>query len=148
MIAHQAQLIADWVLVYDTDQSLKGDVFVRSTGLMGRILKVQRDAMRLQMLNLCLNSEVLLQAIGVKGILEMFRPSLEGLDLNPDDILPSKAKIEEQDALMRIAQMLKAAGGAADAAQEPAGGMQSGVAPVEQPAPAAPGGVAERRGAA
>lgn len=150
MIAHQAQLTADWVLVYDPDQSLKGDVFVRSIGLMGRILKVQRDAMRLQMLNLCLNSEVLLRAIGVAGVIEMFRPSLEGLDLNPDDILPSKAKIEEQDALMQIAQIVKAAGGMPDAQQGAGegGGMQSGVAPVEQPAPVAPGGVAERRGAA
>ena len=153
LISHQAQLTADWVLVYDKDQSLKGDVFVRSVGLMGRILKVQRDAMRLQILNLCLNSQVLLQAIGVKGIIEMFRPSLEGLDLNPDDILPSKAKIEEQDMIMKIAQLIQAAGGAnapqgTEAAPDGGAGMQSGVAPVEQPAPAAPGGVAERRGAA
>jgi hypothetical protein len=114
-------------------------------GLIGRILKVQRDAMRIQLLNLCLNSEVLLQAVGVKGVIEMFRPSLEGLDLNPDDILPSKARIREQDIVMQISQLVKAAGGLAEEGSPAGGGMQSGVAPVEAPAG---GAVAERRGVA
>ena len=149
-IARVARMTADWVLLYDEDQSIKGDVYVRSVGLIGRVLKVQRDAARLQLLNLCLNSQLLTQSIGVKGIIELFRPSLIDLDINPDDVLPSKAEIGEQDALMKIAQVVQAVGGGDAARQEDAagGGMQSGVSPVEQPGAAPQGGVAERRGAA
>lgn len=151
LISRVARLTADWVLVYDDDQSLKGDVFVRSVGLIGRILKVQRDAARLQLLNLCLNSQMLTQTIGVKGIIELFRPSLVDLDINPDDIIPSKARIKEQDAIMQIAQIVKSVGGMSGGGEdEPApAGMQSGVAPVQQNQELVqPGTVAERRGAA
>lgn len=151
MISRCARMTADWVLIYDNDQSLKGDVYIRSVGLIGRVQKTQRDGMRLQILNMCLNSQILVQAIGVKGILELFRPSLDGLDLNPDEIMPSKARIKEQDEIMQIAQILKATGGAGtggDVAPEQGTGMQSGVAPVDSPAPAVEGQVAERRGAA
>lgn len=147
-IARVARLTADWVLLYDKDQSIKGDVYVRSVGLIGRVLKVQRDAARLQLLNLCLNSELLTQSIGVGGIIELFRPSLVDLDINPDDILPSKADVEEQDALMKIARLIQAAGGANEPPPQATTGMQSGVSPVGEPPPAQPGGVAERRGAA
>ena len=157
-IARVARLTADWVLLYDKDESLKGDVYVRSVGLIGRVLKVQRDAARLQLLNLCLNSQLLTQSIGVKGVMELFRPSLVDLDINPDDIIPSKAQIEEQDVVMRVAQVVKSLGGMAGGGQQPApeegeggeegGGMQSGVSPVGENAAPAPGTVAERRGAA
>lgn len=151
IISKCARMTADWVLIYDKDQSLKGDVYIRSVGLIGRVQKTQREGMRLQILNMCLNSQILVQAIGVKGVLELFRPSLDGLDLNPDDIMPSKAKIKEQDEIMQIAQIIKATGGAGTgggAAPEQGSGMQSGVAPVDSPAPAVEGQVAERRGAA
>lgn len=148
-IVRIARMTADWVLLYDEDQSLKGDVFVRSVGLIGRVLKVQRDAARLQLLGMCLNSQLLTQAIGVKGIIELFRPSLVDLDINPGDIIPSKAKLEEQDAIMQISQIIQAAGGATAQPQPAAegAGMPSGVPPVEQPA-APQGAVEERRGVA
>ena len=146
-ISRAARMTADWVLLYDNDPAVKGDVYVRSVGLIGRVLKVQRDAARLQLLNMCLNSQVLTQTIGVKGIVEMFRPSIADLDLNPDDIIPNKYKIEQQDLLMQLAQLTQASGGQTqEQPLQQGGGMQPGVSPVAETMPA--GAVAERRGVA
>lgn len=149
-ISRVARLTADWVLLYDGDQAIKGDVYVRSVGLIGRVLKVKRDAARLQLLNLMLNSQVLTQLIGAKGIVEMFRPSLVDLDINPDDVIPSKERMKEQDLIMQIAQLSQATAAQQKALPQGApeegqgGGMQSGIAPIQEPQ----GAVEERRGVA
>lgn len=148
VITKVARLTADWVLLNDDDMDLKGDVEVRSVGLIGKILKVQRDQNRLQLLNLCLNSQLLNQAIGIKGIMQMFRPSLQDLDINPDDVIPSEGKLAELEAIQSIQQIFQATqasqGIQQAGAEAEASGMQSGIAPIEQPQ----GAVDDRRGVA
>lgn len=155
VITRIARLTADWVLLYDDDQSLKGDVYIRSVGLIGRVLKAQRDQSRLQLFNLIINNQMLSQMFGPNNILELLRPSIVDVDINPDDVMPSKGKIEEMEEMAKIKQIFEAtaqaqaaeqniAGPAQEEGQEEAAGAQSGIA---QP-PAIQGGVAERRAVA
>lgn len=145
-----ARLTADWVLINDDDMELKGDVEVRPIGIMGKILKAQNDQLRLQILNLCLNSQFMQGILGVKGILALFRPSLKDTNINPDDVAPSKERIEFLEGLEGLKQIvatIQAKQGISDVAaqtQNPGGGMSPGVAPVEK----VQGAVANRRGAA
>lgn len=147
VISPIARRTADWVLLNDDDVSIRGDVEIRSVGLIGKALKAQRDSARVQLFNLALNSQVLQQIIGVKGLTELFRPSLVDIDVNPDDVLPSKGRMEELELIQGIQQVFQATQ-ASNGVQENAGGagMSPGVEPVQQPEQQ--GGVAERRGVA
>lgn len=148
VISRIARLTADYVLVYDKDQSLKGDVNIRSVGLIGRILKVQRDQARLQLFNMVISNQNLAQMFGPTGIIEMLRPSVQDVDINPDDVLPSKGKLEEMEEVAKIRQLFEATAAAAGVQQNAAPQDAQGAPPgVAQP-PAVQGGVAERRGVA
>ena len=146
VISRVARLTADHVLIYDDDQSLKGDVNVRSVGLIGRILKAQRDQARLQLFNLIVNNPNLFQMFGPTGIIELLRPSVQDVDINPDDVMPSKGKLAEMEEVAKIRQLFEATSAAQGVQQNaaPPKGAQSGIA---QP-PAVRGGVAERRSVA
>ena len=147
IIVPTARRTADWVILNDDDMSIKGDVEIRSVGLIGKILKVQRDNARVQLFNMALNSQVLQQIIGPNGLMELFRPSLVDLDINPDDVIPSKGRLEEMatiEGIRQIFQATQAAQGAAQNAAHEGQGMQPGVQPPEEPQ----GGVSERRGVA
>ena len=163
VISRVARLTADWVLLNDDDMDLKGDVEVRSVGLIGRVLRAQRDQQRLQTLQLVLNSPLLSGAVGVRGAVALLRPSLRDVDVNPDDVLPSMARMAELEAVQAIRQVFDAtraaegvqaaAGPAAGQGAQEAPAAQGGApaiegAPAPDDAPPAPGSVAERRGAA
>lgn len=147
MTCDVARRVSNWVLISDDDMELKGDVEVIPQGMMGRILKAQNDQARLQLFNMVLNSQLMQGIIGVKGVLELFRPSLKDVNVNPDVIVPSLERLEMLEQVERIKQIF-AATQAADGVQrnssQVAGGAPAG---VEQP-PAVQGGVAQRRGAA
>ena len=145
-----AKQTADWILIYDDDMDLKGDVEVMAVGPMNKLLKAQHDQARLQLFNVCLNSQFLTSIIGVKGMVELFRPSLKDVDVNPDNVCPSPERIEMLEQFEQLKQILAAAGGARqnpDSGQQPAKGTNQGVAPVAAPSPTGGGGVAGRRGA-
>jgi hypothetical protein len=139
---------ADWELIFGDDMSLKGDVYVLPVGLIGRIMRVQRDQQRMQLFNMIVSNQFLLQLIGPKGIMALLRPSLKDLDVNPDDILPSEQRVAFMESIEQLKQLAMAE------EQGPQGGgeMQTQGAPpgvaqppqVEMPQ----GGVAERRAVA
>lgn len=143
-----ARRTANWVLIYDDDMELKGDIEVFANGIMGRINKAQNDQARLQILNMVLNSQMLSGILGVKGILELFRPSLKDVNVNPDNIAPSAERLEMLEQIEGIKQVF-AATQASDGVQQNAAEAQGGGAPpgIQQP-PAVQGGVSERRGVA
>ena len=144
------RMTADWIMLYGDDVSLRGDVEVVPVGLMGRILKAQSEQARLQMFSMVLNSQLLQQVAGIKGIVELWRPSLRDLDINPDNVCPSEERMEYLENLQRIQQIF-AATNAAQGVQGNAGGEDGAGAPpgVDQPpAPRRPGGVSERRAVA
>ena len=151
IICGPARLMADWVLVYDDDMDLKGDVEVRPVGIMGKILQAQNDQRRLQLLNLALNSQLMQRLLGAKGVLALFRPSLKETNVSPDDVMPPQERLEFVEAVERARQVgeaaaAQAAGAAARQGPEGGGegaGMMPGVAPV-----GGGGAVAERRAVA
>ena len=149
VISRVARLTADYVLVHDADQSLKGDVSVRSVGLIGRILKAQRDQARMQLFNMIVTNPNLLQMFGPTGVIELLRPSVQDVDINPDDVMPSKGRLKEMEELAKIRQLFEATSAAQGVMENsaPAAGGEGAPPGVAQP-PAVQGGVAERRNVA
>ena len=155
LITDVAKRVADWILISDDDMELKGDVEVRSIGMMGRILKAENDQSRIQLFNLCLNNQMMQQILGVKGIIELFRPSCKDIGINPDNVCPDTERLAMLEQIEQLKQLYAATNAqmgveanaakvaASGAPQGEGGGTDQGVEPVAQP-----GGVAERRAVA
>lgn len=148
VISRIARLTADYILVNDPDQELKGDVNVMPVGLVGKIMKAQRDQQRVALFNLIVQNQMLSQLIGPTGIIELLRPSLDDVDINPDDILPSKGRIKELETMANIRQLFEATSAASGAEENAAAQEGAGAPPgISQP-PQVQSGVAERRAVA
>ena len=157
---------ADYILLYDDNLELKGDCEVFPAGVMGKILRAQQDQQRLQLFNMVISNQFLLQMVGVKGVMALLRPSIQDVNINPDDVLPSEERVRELEQInyaMQLAQVaqaqMQAQNGAAQQ-QEAAMAQQAQAMPqqqqqaaagappgISQP-PAVQGGVANRRSAA
>ncbi len=140
----------DYILLYDDNLELKGDCEVLPAGVMGKILRAQQDQQRLQLFNMVVSNQFLLQLVGPKGVMALLRPSIQDVNINPDDVLPDENRVREMEQLQLITQLAQAQSAQAQAqtaqaeqAEQAAGGAPSGVSQ-----PPAPGSVAERRGAA
>lgn len=150
LIRTAVRRMADWELIYGDDMDLKGDVYVLPVGLIGRIMRVQRDQARMQLFNMIATNQFLLQLVGPKGVMSLLRPSLKDLDVNPDDILPNEQRVRFMEAVEELKQLVNAEAQVTQGAGEDAalgGGAPPGVAQppqVEMPQ----GGVAERRAVA
>lgn len=147
VIADVARRCADWILLYDDDMDLKGDVVVRPVGLMGKIMRAQQDQQRLSVFQMVTNNQFLTQAIGVKGIFELFRPTINDLNINPDNVIPSDDRMKILEQISQIKQIFEATS-AANGVQEnaaPQGG--GGVPGIERPQEVQ-GGVEQRRSVA
>ena len=147
-------------LLYDNDTSIKGDVEVNPSGLMGKILREAESQRRQQVTAMLGQHPVYSKAIPVEGFFELIRPELENLGVNVDKIIPSKDRMEMYQMILDAAQAAAAQQAQTQAQVQGAGAEptpeQANVArvegqpeqvAVEQGAPAA-GTVAERRGAA
>lgn len=143
------RMTADWVMLYGKDVSLRGDVEVVPVGLMGRILKAQSEQARLQMFSMVLNSELLQQIAGIRGVVELWRPSLKDLDINPDNVCPSEERMDYLEKLQQIQQIFQATSASAGVAENAGDGAGAPPGVDQPPEPKGPGGgVAERRAAA
>lgn len=151
VISRVARLTADYVLIHDDDQTLKGDVEVRSVGLIGRILKAQRDQARLQLFNMVINNQNLAQMFGPTGIIELLRPSVQDVDINPDDVLPSKGKLEQMEQVAKLKELMDATASANGVRQNVGAegeGESAGAPPGVQQPPSVQSGVESRRAVA
>lgn len=146
IIRDSAKRTANHILVFDDDMELKGDVEVHAVGLMGKVLKAQNDQARIQLFNLCLNSQFMTNVLGVKGILELFRPSCRDINVNPDNVCPSDDRVKMMEELEQFKQMFAAFQGqqGGEGPQSNGGGTDQGIAPVANVG----GGVAGRRSVA
>lgn len=154
--------VANYVLVNDDNMDIKGDCEVVATGIMGKILRAQQDQERIQHLSLVLNSQMLTQICGVKGIMALFRPSLNDIGVNADEVLPSAERVKELETIQEIMQVAQAQQAQAQAQNaQVQGGMdqrqqqldqqqqQMQMQQQQQEMQAQPqGGVAQRRGVA
>lgn len=146
-----AQRTADWVLAFDDDMDLKGDVFIRPVGMFGRMLKAQLNASRLQFFQMLASSPYLQQLLGPKLALRVARSVVKSLDVNSDGDFPSEEHARWMEAINHLAAIASAeqnaaamSGGQMQGAQ---GGSPAPDAGVEQPE-MPQGGVEERRAVA
>jgi hypothetical protein len=97
---------ADYDLLYDTDESIKGDVEVNPSGVMGLILREQESARLTQALQLTANP-IDMQIIGASGRAALLRRKVLELDINPDDVIPSPEKLKEIDEINRVKEAMQ-----------------------------------------
>lgn len=85
---------------YSDDPDLKGDVNVQARGAASLMEKESAAQRRNEFLQVALNSPAAQQVVGMEGIAELLRQAAKTLDMNPDDIVPSKEtmKLKEMEA--------------------------------------------------
>ena len=97
------------LMIYDDSIGYTGDVEVIPTGVMGLILKQQEMQKVLQLMQMVANNQFLVQTVGARGIMELFRQVLETYDIsNIDKIIPSKGALDLQDYVARLQQAANA----------------------------------------
>lgn len=124
------------LMMYDGRVEYSGDVEVNPTGVMGLILRQQEMQKVLQLMQMVVSNQFLVQTVGARGLMEIFRQVLKTYDVaNIDKIIPSKESLDLQEfvARARLAAGMDQAAHAADAqakaqhvaAQgQPGGGMR------------------------
>lgn len=114
------------LMLYDDSIGYTGDVEVIPTGVMGLILKQQEMQKVLQLMQMVATNQFLVQTVGARGLMELFRQVLETYEIaNIDKIIPSKADLDLQDYVARL---------------KTAAGAQTAVNQAQQPQPGAEGG--------
>lgn len=140
-------------LLYDKDMSIKGDVNVAPSGLMGKILREAESQKRLQLFNALGGPQMVAPALTVESFFELLRPELEAVGgINPDKVIPSKERMGIIQELLDVTRATQAAqqqmAPVQGQGQPQMGGEQQLPGIEQEPKPPAPGTVAERRGAA
>ena len=138
-------------LLESDDMSLKGDVEVNPSGLMGKILREAESDRRVRFADMLGRHPVYSRALTVEAFFELLRPELDSLGVNPDRIIPSKERMEFLQEVMD-AQSAQPQGGAEEGEAQPTP-EQANVARVEgqpqrvamQQGGGAPGGTVEER---
>ena len=159
----QVQKTCNYILLYDNNLELKGDCEVHAAGVMGKILKAQQDQQRIQLFNTVVGNPLLVQIIGARGIMALLRPSIQDVNINPDDVIPSEEKLKQFELVQQLQQICAAtqaklqadqsvatmAAGQGGGGEVPPALPNQGAAP-DQPdvAPPTPGSVEERRAVA
>ena len=114
------------LMLYDDSIGYTGDVEVIPTGVMGLILKQQEMQKVLQLMQMVASNQFLVQTVGARGLMELFRQVLETYEIaNIDKIIPSKADLDIQDYVAKL---------------KSAAGVQTAVNQAQQPQLAADGG--------
>jgi len=102
----------DYLMIYDTDQSIKGDMQVIASGVVGTLLKETMQQRRNEFMQLTTN-QFDIQLIGPAGRAALLRQAAEGLNIDVDKIVPrpeeilaaQKAQQESQAAVAEQAQL-------------------------------------------
>ena len=97
-------------MLYDQDQSIKGDVNIDVLGSNALIHKEQQQVRRMEMLNFT-NNEIDLQIMGIEGRADLLKETFKSFDLDPDiiptgDELRAKMmeKMQQEEAMIRQEQ--------------------------------------------
>jgi hypothetical protein len=117
---------ADWLMLYGDDESIKGDTEVNPSGVMSLVFRENGSIRRRAFLQLLANPLVA-QAVLPSGVAAIIREEARALDVNPDDIVPSREKLKEMDDIaqvqrqLQLAQSIANAQAAGNEAQQPQG---------------------------
>ena len=131
-INRMAKMDAYRLMIYDDKIGYTGDVEVVPTGVMGLVLKQQEMQKVLQLMQMVANNQFLVQTVGARGLMELFRQVLETYDIaNIDKIIPSKGSLDLQEYVSRL-QSAANAQTAVNQAQQPQIPAQGGELPAPQ----------------
>ena len=131
-INRMAKMDAYRLMIYDDKIGYTGDVEVVPTGVMGLVLKQQEMQKVLQLMQMVANNQFLVQTVGARGLMELFRQVLETYDIaNIDKIIPSKGSLDLQEYVSRL-QSAASAQTAVNEAQQPQIPAQGGELPAPQ----------------
>jgi hypothetical protein len=92
-------------LDYTDDPDLVGDVNIVAKGAMSLVSREAAAVRRNEFLNIVLTSPFAQSIVGPTGGAELLRDSAKNLDMNPDKVVPSREKIEQQMAMQQQATM-------------------------------------------
>jgi hypothetical protein len=97
------------LMLYDDSIKYAGDVEVLPIGVMGLILKQQEMQKVLQLMQIVASNQFLVQTIGPRGLMELFRQVLETYEIvNIDKIIPPKGDLDLQEYVTRLQNAAKA----------------------------------------
>ncbi len=131
-INRMAKMDAYRLMIYDDKIGYTGDVEVVPTGVMGLVLKQQEMQKVLQLMQMVANNQFLVQTVGARGLMELFRQVLETYDIaNIDKIIPPKGSLDLQEYVSRL-QSAANAQTAVNQAQQPQIPAQGGELPAPQ----------------
>jgi hypothetical protein len=91
----------EWHMLYDPDESIKGDVTVEPQGILAMIIKEQMASQRLEFLA-ATNNDLDAEIMGTEGRANVLRAAAEPLQLGPRPVVPG------DDAIQEISQRKKA----------------------------------------
>jgi hypothetical protein len=118
----------DHLMIYDDDKSIKGDMQVVASGVVGTLLKETMQARRNEFMQMTANPFDM-QIIGPAGRAELLRQSAEGLNIDVNKIVPDPKDI----LAAQQAQIEAEAANAESQMQQQA--MPAEMQPTAQPAP-------------
>ncbi|WP_428558540.1 MAG: hypothetical protein ACP59X_12025 [Solidesulfovibrio sp. DCME] len=85
-----------FVMLYDPDPSIKGDVEIVALGSSAMMVKEQQQLRRNEFMQTTANP-VDLQIMGVAGRAQLLRESLKSLDFTPDKIIPAEEELQRRE---------------------------------------------------
>ena len=93
-----------WLMQYDSDAGLKGDLKVQARGALSLVTKEAAQVRRNEFLA-ATGNPIDMQIIGLEGRAEVLREAAKGLNLNADKVVPPLSVIRERAAMAQMAMM-------------------------------------------
>lgn len=116
-------------MLYDEDQTIKGDLNVEAKGSSSMVAKEQQMIRRSEFLAQT-NNPIDMQIMGLEGRAELLRESVKSFDIPIDQVVPDRetliAKVRN-DAMAAMQQQQQAEGRTLDQAGNPVGGQDTRV---------------------
>jgi beta-lactamase class A len=105
IISPSVERAYQWVLQYDPDAELKGDLKIVARGALSLVTKEAAQVRRNEFLQFTGNP-IDMQIIGLEGRAELLREASKALNINPDKVVPSLSVIKQRAAMAQM-QMLQ-----------------------------------------
>ncbi len=91
-----------WLMQYDPDAGLKGDLKVIARGALSLVTKEAAQVRRNEFL-VATGNPIDMQILGIEGRAELLREAAKTLNMNPDKLIPSTSKLKEREMLAQMA---------------------------------------------
>lgn len=91
-----------WLMQYDPDAGLKGDLKIVARGAMSLVTKEAAQVRRNEFL-MATGNPLDMQIIGIEGRAELLRESAKALNINPDKVVPSASVLKQRALMAQVA---------------------------------------------